>query len=92
MTLTRRHAVLFLAIAAWNVLSYANFAKNLAAAHASGEDRPAGYYAAHIVLIAVNLLIAAVLGRLGVRAWRSAPSGGVTQETADSPDRADSSR
>ena len=29
MTLTRKHAVLFLAIALWNVVSYANFAKNL---------------------------------------------------------------
>ena len=92
MTLNRRHAVLFLAIAAWNVLSYANFAKNLAAAHASGEDRPAGYYAAHIVLIVVNLLVAGILGWLGVRAWRAAPSGAATQAAAESPDRANSIR
>jgi len=69
--LQRRHAVLFLAIAAWNVFSYATFAKNLAAAHAGGEDRPTGYWVAHIVLIVVNLVIAAVLGALGVKAWRS---------------------
>lgn len=75
MTLTRKHAVLFLAIAAWNVLSYANFSRNLFEAWASDADRPAGYYVAHIVLIVVNLLIAVVLGRLGIRAWRStAPS------------------
>jgi hypothetical protein len=67
----RKHAVLFLAIAAWNVFTYATFTKNLAAAHASGEDRPTGYWVAHSVLIVVNLLIAGVLGRLGVRAWRS---------------------
>ena len=36
MKLQRKHAVLFLAIAAWNVFSYATFAKNLAAAHARG--------------------------------------------------------
>jgi hypothetical protein len=72
VSLTRRHAVLFLAIAAWNVLSYANFAKNLWETYSSGEDRPAGYYVAHVVLIVVNLLIAVVLGRLGVRAWRAA--------------------
>ena len=72
MTLTRKHAVLFLAIAAWNVLSYANFAKNLLETYSSGEDRPTGYYVAHIVLIVVNLLIAVVLGRLGLRAWRAA--------------------
>ncbi len=74
MTLTRRHATLFLLIAAWNVLSYANFARNLAEAAASGESRPAGYYVAHLVLIVVNLGVAAFLGWLGVRAWREAPA------------------
>ncbi len=67
----RKHAVLFLAIAAWNVITYATFTKNLAAAHASGEDRPTGYWVAHSVLIVVNLVIAVVLGRLGVKAWRT---------------------
>jgi hypothetical protein len=75
MKLERKHAVLFLAIAAWNVFSYATFAKNLYAAHDRGEDRPTGYWVAHIVLIVVNLVIAAVLGRLGVRSWRATRSG-----------------
>jgi hypothetical protein len=69
--LERKHAVLLLAVAAWNLFSYATFAKNLAQAHASGEDRPTGYYAAHIGLIVVNVVIAVVLGRLGWRAWRT---------------------
>ena len=72
MILTRRHAALLLAIAVWNVLSYANFARNLLEAASSGEDRATGYYVAHIVLIVVNLAIAAVLGRIGLRAWRAA--------------------
>jgi hypothetical protein len=67
----RKHAVLFLGIAAWNVFSYVTFAKNLSAAHARGEDRPTGYWVAHIMLIVVNLVIAAVLGRIGFRAWRA---------------------
>ncbi len=71
MKMQRKHAVLFLAIAAWNVFTYATFTKNLAAAHAQGEDRTAGYWIAHTVLIVVNLVIAGVLGRLGVRAWRA---------------------
>ena len=70
MKLERKHAVLFLALAAWNVFTWVTFAKNLAAAHASGEDRPTGYWVAHTVLIVVNLVIAAVLGRLGAQAWR----------------------
>ena len=71
MRFERKHAVLFLLIAAWNVVTYANFAKNLLEAQQRGEDRPTGYWVAHIVLIVVNLVIAAVLGRLGVRAWRA---------------------
>jgi glucan phosphoethanolaminetransferase (alkaline phosphatase superfamily) len=71
MKLERRHAVLFLAIAAWNVFSYANFARNLFETASSGEDRPTGYYVAHTVLIVVNLLIAVILAVLGRRAWRA---------------------
>lgn len=71
MKLQRKHAILFLAIAVWNVLTYANFAKNLAEATSGGEDRPTAYYVAHIVLIVVNMLIAVVLGALGTQAWRA---------------------
>ena len=71
MTLNRKHAVLFLGLAAWNVLTWSTFAKNLAAAHARGEDRPTGYWVAHTVLIVLNLLVAAVLARLGGQAWRA---------------------
>lgn len=71
MKLQRKHAVLFLGIAAWNALTYAMFTKNLAVAHARGEDRPTGYWVAHTVLIVVNLVIAVVLARLGARAWRA---------------------
>ena len=67
--LERKHAVLFLALTAWNVFIWSTFAKNLAAAHARGEDRPTGYWVAHSVLIVVNLLVAVVLGRLGVKVW-----------------------
>ena len=75
MKLQRRHAVLFLALTAWNVLIWSTFAKNLAAAHARGEDRPTGYWVAHTVLIVVNLGVAVVLGRLGAQAWRSTRPG-----------------
>ena len=74
MRFERKHAVLFLAIAAWNVFNWSTFARNLAAAHARGEDRPTGYWVAHTVLIVVNLLVAVVLGRLGVQAWRATRS------------------
>lgn len=82
MKLERRHAVLFLAIALWNVLSYANFARNLAETAASGEDRSTGYYVAHIVLIIVNLAIAGVLGWLGWRTWRATAHDRTPAETS----------
>ena len=66
VTLTRRHVLLLWAIAAWNVVTYANFAKNLWSAHEAGEDRPAGYWVAHTVLIVVDLiLLVAMVGRIG---------------------------
>ena len=67
----RKHAVLLLTIAAWNVVTYAQFTRALATTE---EDRPTGYYVAHSVLIVVNLLIAAVLGWIGVKAWRATRS------------------
>ena len=67
MRFTRRHGWLLLAIAAWNVVTYGVFIRNLAAT----KDRPTAFYVAHTVLIVVNLAIAAVLAVLGVRALRS---------------------
>ena len=74
MTLGRRHGWLLLAIAAWNVVIWLTFAKNLSAAYADGEDRATGYWVAHTVLIVVGLVIAVVLTRLGLRVLRADPS------------------
>jgi len=67
----RKHAVLLLAVAAWNVVTFGTFARNLWAAYESGEDRATGYWVAHSVLIVVNFVIAGVLGTLGWKALRS---------------------
>jgi hypothetical protein len=64
----RKHAVVLLLVAVWNVLTYARFTKALIDTQ---EDRPTGYYVAHSVLIVVNVLIAAVLGRWGWQAFRA---------------------
>jgi hypothetical protein len=66
--LERKHAFVLLAIAFWNVVTYAQFTKALVQTE---EDRPTGYFVAHGVLIVVNVLIAAVLGTWGVRALRA---------------------
>ena len=75
MKLERKHAVLLIAVAVWNVITFGNFAKNLLSAYQSGEDRPTGYWVAHTVLIVVNLVIAVVLARFGWRAHRALREG-----------------
>ena len=67
MTLERRHGWLLAAIAAWNVFIWVTFAKNLSDAYRAGEDRATGYWVAHTILIVVNIILGAVLGRLGLK-------------------------
>ncbi len=66
--LERKHALILLGIAVWNVVTYLRFIKALA----DTDGRPTGYYVAHTILIVVNLLIAALLGTWGVRAYKAA--------------------
>ena len=68
MKLQRKHAIVLLGIAIWNVVTYARFTKALVETE---EERPTGYFVAHGILIVVNVLIAAVLGTWGVRVLRS---------------------
>jgi hypothetical protein len=71
MKLERRHAILLLAVAVWNVVTFGNFARNLLDAYQSGEDRATGYWVAHTVLIVGNFVIAGLLGSLGLKALRA---------------------
>lgn len=75
MRFERKHAALLIGVAVWNVVTFGNFAKNLVQAAQDGEDRAAGYWIAHTVLIVVNFVIAGVLGSLGWKAWRATRSG-----------------
>ena len=68
MRFERKHAVVLLLVAVWNVLTYARFTKALIDTQ---EDRETGYYVAHSVLIVVNIVIAAVLGRWGWQALKA---------------------
>lgn len=71
MKLERKHALLLLAVAVWNVVTFGNFAKNLVQAAQAGEDRAAGYWIAHTLLIVGNFVIAGLLGALGWKALRA---------------------
>lgn len=68
MKLERKHALVLVAVAVWNVVTYAQFTRALVQTE---EDRPTGYFVAHGVLIVVNLLIAVVLGRWGLQALKA---------------------
>ena len=68
MKFERKHAVVLLLVALWNVLTYARFTKALVDTQ---EDRPASYYVAHTILILVNMMIAIVLGRWGWQALKT---------------------
>ena len=68
MKLERKHALVLVAVAIWNVVTYAQFTKALVQTE---DDRPTGYFVAHGILIVVNLVIAAVLGTWGVKAIRA---------------------
>lgn len=73
MLMRRRHGLFLLGLAAWNLLTWGMFAQNLYAAHAAGEDRPAGYWIAHSVLIVVNLALGGVLAVWGAKVLRALP-------------------
>ena len=70
MRFERKHAVLLLAVAVWNVVTFGNFARNLYSAYAAGEERATGYWVAHSVLVVGNFVIAGLLASLGLRALR----------------------
>jgi hypothetical protein len=67
----RKHALLLLAVAVWNVVTFGNFAKNLWSAYEAGEERATGYWVAHTLLIVGNFVIAGLLGALGLKALRA---------------------
>ena len=70
MKFERKHALTLIAVAIWNVVTYARFTKALVETE---EERPTSYFVAHGILIAVNVVIAIVLGRWGVKALRAEP-------------------
>jgi hypothetical protein len=76
MVLTRRTSLALLAVAAFQYLSWINFARNLAT---SDDSHPRGYYIAHTALIVINLVIATWLAWLGRRGLQHADEERVRQ-------------
>ena len=74
MRLDRRDGWFFAAVTVWGVVTWTMFARNLYDAHAAGEDRPAGYWVAHTMLIVVNLVLTGVFARYAWRTLRATPA------------------
>lgn len=70
MTPGRKLGWFLIGVAGWNFVTWFMFARNLYDAHASGEDRPSGYWVAHAGLIVVNLVLGVVFAVLGARLLR----------------------
>ncbi|WP_028659564.1 SCO4848 family membrane protein [Nocardioides insulae] len=62
---------LLLGVSLWNFLTWTMFARNLNRSRRSGEQRPAGYWISHTVLIVVNLFLGGLLGATGFKSVRS---------------------
>jgi hypothetical protein len=73
MQMQRKHGLFLLGVAVWNFITWGMFTKNLWAAHTSGEDRPAGYWIAHSVLIVINLVLGGVFAGWGAKVLRRTP-------------------
>lgn len=56
-----------LALAAFMIFEWVMLAKNLG----SGPARPTAFYVIHGILVAVNIVLAMVLGVIGWRAWNA---------------------
>jgi type VI protein secretion system component VasK len=67
--MTRRVSGFLLAVAAFMIFEWINLGFNLADGH------PTAFYVVHGILIAVNILLAIVLGVIGARAWRAKGAG-----------------
>jgi len=85
----RRLGWFFVALTAWNVLTWTMFARNLGEAWSAGEDRPTGYWVAHSGLIVVNLTLAVVFAWLARRLLRAETTPQDDERRAD-PGRVDS--
>ncbi|MEV5413950.1 hypothetical protein AB0K60_34605 [Thermopolyspora sp. NPDC052614] len=63
--MTRRAAAFLLGLAAFMIFEWINLGFNLADGHDTA------FYVVHGILIAVNIVLAVVLGAIGLRAWRA---------------------
>jgi hypothetical protein len=64
--MTRRVAAFLIGLAAFMIIEWINLGFNLQDGHETS------FYVVHGILIVVNVILGAVLGVIGLRAWRAA--------------------
>jgi hypothetical protein len=67
MNMSRLASGFVLGLATFMIFEWLMLAKNLG----NGPGRPTAYYVVHGILVAVNILLAIILGVIGWRAWTS---------------------
>ncbi len=63
--MSRRVSGFLIVLAAFMIFEWINLGFNL------GDGHPTSFYVVHSILIVVNLMLAIVLGSIGIRAWRA---------------------
>jgi hypothetical protein len=71
MNISRRASGFVLGLAAFMIFEWLMLAKNLG----SGPARPTAFYVVHGILVCVNIVLAIVLGVIGLRAWITSGKG-----------------
>lgn len=79
--MTRRAAAFLLGLAAFMIIEWINLGFNLQDGHETS------FYVVHGILIVVNVILGAVLGVIGLRAWRAAGAGRGADRSADAGER-----
>ncbi|GAB2968286.1 SCO4848 family membrane protein [Nocardioides montaniterrae] len=74
MTIGRKHGWFLVGVAIWSFVIWGRFIKALLDEHAKGTPEPHGYYAAHTVLIIINMILGLVFLVWGVRVLRGSRS------------------
>ncbi|GAB3658803.1 hypothetical protein GCM10027589_19530 [Actinocorallia lasiicapitis] len=64
--ISRRSALFLMVLAGFMVFEWLMLAKNLG----SGPRRSDAFYVIHYILVAFNVVLAAILVRIGWRAWK----------------------
>lgn len=78
--LTRRVAAFLIAFGVWSWIIWPTFLKNIWQDPRSWHHGMTGFFAVHLVLTVVSLVLGTAIGALGLRGWRQA---GINRPVSD---------